>query len=331
MHRKWEGKKMKITAVKAILTSQDLLGILKEYVVVDGLKFDKIEINELITIYGSYKKGITIPFKAQIGIGNIMENTVNLKIFNINVMKIGVLSSLKNLALKKSLKDFYDIGIKVDKDNIAVNLGAISKLIPYVYFKLDKINIKMDAIEVELEQVIYAKNKDTVKFEKNKKETKDFTKDKYSKLRHKMKKKIPDKYEKLAEYAMIVPDIIALFYRLFRDKRIGIKNKLLIGGITAYLVSPIDILPDFIPFIGQIDDIAIAFFGLNTIINEVPENIILENWQGEKNIILTVKEGVKYISSIVGVKNVEKLVNFIKGFRIKKSNEEDSKKEYQEM
>lgn len=322
---------MKITAVKAVLTSQDLLGILKEYVVVEGLKFDKIEINELITVYGSYKKGITIPFKAQVGIGNIIENTVNLKIFNINVMKIGVLSLVKNLALKTSLKDFYDIGIKVSKDNVAVNLGIISKLVPYVYFKLNKVNVKSDTVEVELEEVIYAKNKDTIKFEKSKKEVKDFIKDKYSNLRQKVEEKVPDKYEKLAEYALIIPDIVVLFYRLFRDKRIGIKNKLLIGGITAYLASPIDILPDFIPFIGKIDDIAIAFFGLNTIINEVPENIILENWQGEEDIIFMVKEAVRYISQVVGVKNVDKLINFIKGFHSKKSNEENSKKEYQEM
>lgn len=322
---------MKITAVKAVLTSQDLLGILKEYVVVEGLKFDKIEINELITIYGSYKKGITIPFKAQVGIGNIVENTVNLKIFNINVMKIGVLSLVKNLALKTSLKDFYDIGIKVSKDNVAVNLGIISKLVPYVYFKLNKVNVKMDTVEVELEEVIYAKNKDTIKFEKNKRKAKDFIKDKYSNLRQKVEEKVPDKYEKLAEYALIIPDIVVLFYRLFRDKRIGIKNKLLIGGITAYLASPIDILPDFIPFIGKIDDIAIAFFGLNTIINEVPENIILENWQGEEDIIFMVKEAVRYISQVVGAKNVDKLIDFIKGFHSKKSNEENSKKEYQEM
>lgn len=322
---------MKITAVKAVLTSQDLLGILKEYVVVEGLKFDKIEINELITVYGSYKKGITIPFKAQVGIGNIIENTVNLKIFNINVMKIGVLSLVKNLALKTSLKDFYDIGINVSKDNVAVNLGIISKLVPYVYFKLNKVNVKLDTVEVELEEVIYAKNKDTIKFEKSKKEVKDFIKDKYSNLRQKVEEKVPDKYEKLAEYALIIPDIVVLFYRLFRDKRIGIKNKLLIGGITAYLASPIDILPDFIPFIGKIDDIAIAFFGLNTIINEVPENIILENWQGEEDIIFMVKEAVRYISQVVGVKNVDKLINFIKGFHSKKSNEENSKKEYQEM
>lgn len=322
---------MRVTAVKAILSDQDLLGILKEYVVVEGLKFEKIEINELITVYGSYKKGVLIHFKAQVGMGNIVDNTINLKIFNINVMKIGLLKLIKNLALKTSLKDFYDIGIKVHKDTITVNLGTISKLIPYVYFKLNKINIIQDAIEVEVEEVIYAQNKETMKFEKKSKEAKNSFKDKYSNLRDKLEDNIPDKYEKLAEYAMIIPDIVVLFYRLFKDKRVGIKNKLLIGGIITYLASPIDIVPDFIPFIGKIDDIAIAFFGLNVIINELPENIILENWQGEENIILMVKEAVKYISQVVGAKNVNKLIDFIKGFSSKKSNAEHSNKKQQEM
>jgi len=90
--------------------------------------------------------------------------------------------------------------------------------------------------------------------------------------------------------------------------------------MLAYVASPIDIIPDFIPLIGHVDDVAIAFFGLNAIINEVPEEIILENWQGEDNIILIVREAVSYISKTVGSENVPKLANALKSI-IRRGNE----------
>jgi len=97
--------------------------------------------------------------------------------------------------------------------------------------------------------------------------------------------------------------------RLFKDKRVKLDVKIKVAGILAYLASPIDIMPDFIPMVGKVDDVAIAFFGLNSIINEIPEEIILQNWQGKENIIVTVREAVNYISVAVGSENVSKLLH----------------------
>jgi uncharacterized membrane protein YkvA (DUF1232 family) len=98
------------------------------------------------------------------------------------------------------------------------------------------------------------------------------------------------------------------------------------------LISPIDILPDSIPFVGRIDDIALAFFALDKIINSVPEKVILENWQGKDNIIYIVKEGVGYITNIVGGKNVAKVISFISKHFLKGNVYKEYKqfKEYQE-
>lgn len=121
---------------------------------------------------------------------------------------------------------------------------------------------------------------------KNNKKPQMKEKDKYYNWRKKISARVPEKYKKIMEYAMFIPDITALLCRLYRDKRVKLGVKIKTAAIIAYLASPIDILPDFIPFIGQIDDIAIAFFGVNAIFNEVPENIILENWQGKKALYL---------------------------------------------
>ncbi len=249
---------MKISNVKALLTEKDILSIIDDYLSIEGLTIDSIEIKEIITIKGSYKKKIKIPFKVKIGIGNIDNNILNIKIFSIHILKLGVLSSIKNLILKKLLYDYDEYGIKVKKDTVSLNLDLVSKLIPYFYVKLRKINLMNESLEVEIEDIVYAQNKEVVKV-MPKSETKEKHEDRYSEIRKKVVDKVPDKYEKPLQYAMLIPDITALLWRVFKDKRVKIKVKIMVVGITAYLVSPIDIIPDFIPFIGTIDDIAIAF------------------------------------------------------------------------
>ncbi len=319
---------MKISGVKAVLSEKDILSIIKDYLNIEGLTINSIYIKETIIVKGNYKKKINIPFSAEIGIGNICDNILNIKIFKVNVLKVGILSSIKKLVLKKLLKDYSEYGIKVDKDTVILNLDLLSKLIPYFYVRLNKITMMQGALEVQVENAIYAENKERIKIIKSSKIKKTYDKHNsgYSKVREKIIEKCPDKYEKVLQYAMLLPDIAALLWRLFKDKRVTIKVKIMVAGVAAYLVSPIDIIPDFIPFIGTIDDVAIAFFGLNAIINEVPEEIILENWMGEENIILITKEAVNYISKIVGSQNVGKLLLAIKKIftkgeeKIKKSN-----------
>lgn len=316
---------MKVSAVKALITKEDIFGVIDEYVDIEGLTIKDIIINDIITISGSYKKGIEVPFKAEVGLGNIHENKVNLKLFNVSVAKLGILKGVKNFALKKVLKDFSENGIIVDGDTITVDLNLISKIVPFVYFNLKSINILKDAIEVEVEDVVYAPDKEVKKFKKNKTDKQSYVKkfvDGYSRTRDNIQSNIPEKYKGIVEYAMIVPDVIAMLCRMFRDKRVNLQTKVMIGGAIAYLASPIDILPDFIPFVGKIDDVAIAFFVMNKLINEVPEDVILENWNGREDIITVIKNGVYYISNLVGGKNVEKLVDFIKNLGKKKEIEE---------
>jgi uncharacterized membrane protein YkvA (DUF1232 family) len=311
---------MRVSVVKVTLAEEDVLSIIDEYLQIEGLKIDNIEIKEMITVRGNYKKKITIPFEVKIGLGNIYGNIINAKVFNMNVSKISVLRGIKNITLKKLFSDFSECGIKVDKDTVTIDLELISKVVPYFYFKLKNATIIERTIEVELEDVIYSEKKYKslpVKDSElilNTRIKKDelLAIDGYSGIRKKIVNKVPDKYVNLVKYAMLIPDITALLFRLFRDKRVKIKVKMMVVGIMAYLASPIDILPNFIPIIGNIDSVAIAFFGINAIINEVPEHIILENWQGEENIILLTREAVSYISKIVGAQNVGKLIETLK-------------------
>lgn len=304
---------MRVSAVKLVLTEEDILSIIHDYVQVEGLKIDSIEIRESIVLRGSYKKKITIPFLVKMGLGNINGNIINIKVFSVKIGRIGILSGIKNITLKKLLSDFSEYGVKVNKDTITADLELVSKFVPYFYFKLNAIGMIKSALEIEVQEIVYSERKPVANIDKKEKRPVDFkVEDEYSKFREKVIHKVPDKYDKVIVYAMILPDIMALLWRLFRDKRVKVKVKMMVAGVIAYLASPLDVIPDFVPLVGKIDDVAIAFFALNTILNEVPKEIILQNWQGRENIILITREAVGYISEMVGSQNVGKLLLIMK-------------------
>jgi len=319
---------MKLSNAKIRVTPEDIINIIEEYVNVEGLIIKDINLGEIITITGSYKKGIEIPFEALIGFGNIKDNIIYIKVYKFKVYKLGVLKSIKNFALKTFLKDFTEYGILAQGDNLIVDLNMIVKLIPYVNLNLEAICVIDNTLEIEANNVIYAPDKETLNIKT--KESQDKEKnikisDRYTKLRENIEDKVPDKCKEIIEYAMLIPDIAALLWRLFRDKRVNIKTKMLVGGLLAYIASPIDIIPDFIPLIGKIDDVAIVLFAMNKIINEVPEEVILSNWTGKDNVIKIVKEGVTFISNMVGSKNVGKLIEVVKKLYVVNKIEEDQK------
>lgn len=319
------GRGMKISSAKVRITSEDIFGIIKEYVKVEGLNIKDVKIGELIEAKGSYKKGVEIPFQASLGLGSIKNNVITIKIFDFKVAKVGILKSVKSFALKTILKDFSQYGVSSEEDNLFVDLNVISKFVPYVYYTVKAVNSYEGAIEAEVEDIIYAPEKETEAADIKKEESNESSirpVDGYTKVRENIESKVPEKYKDVVEYAMLIPDIAALLWRLFRDKRVELKTKVLVGGLLAYIASPIDIIPDFIPLVGKIDDVAIVLFAMNKIINEVPEELILANWTGKENVIQKVKEGVAFISKMLGSQNVGKLLDYIKKLSLKAAKEE---------
>lgn len=116
----------------------------------------------------------------------------------------------------------------------------------------------------------------------------------YEDLRHKAKGWTSQKTGKwggkLSEYLFLLPDFFILLSRLAVDKRVPAKHKLKIAGVIAYLIMPIDIIPDFIPVIGYMDDLVMVVLGLNLILNDVDAKILQDNWSGEGEILLQLQK-----------------------------------------
>jgi uncharacterized membrane protein YkvA (DUF1232 family) len=67
-----------------------------------------------------------------------------------------------------------------------------------------------------------------------------------------------------------------LFLELVRDGRVPWSRKILLGFAAAYVASPIDLVPDFVPFISRIDDVAVVVLALDAFLESVPRDLMIE-------------------------------------------------------
>ena len=67
-----------------------------------------------------------------------------------------------------------------------------------------------------------------------------------------------------------------LLLELLRDPRVPLRSKALIAGAAAYIASPIDLIPDFIPVIGRIDDAAVVVLAFDFFLESVPRALVME-------------------------------------------------------
>lgn len=95
---------------------------------------------------------------------------------------------------------------------------------------------------------------------------------------------------KLKEYALLAPRLVKLLWRLTRDPRVPARNKATLFMLLGYIVSPIDVIPDFFPGIGQLDELVITAFALDQMLNRVPADVVREHWDGDKDILEVVQE-----------------------------------------
>lgn len=83
----------------------------------------------------------------------------------------------------------------------------------------------------------------------------------------------------------LLPNLVKLVTRLMKDPRVPRRSKLMVGGLVAYLVSPIDLVPDVIPGVGKVDDLLVSVFVINHLIDRAGEGVVLEHWDGPYDLL----------------------------------------------
>lgn len=310
---------MNISEVKVKLLGSDILSIINEFVNIEGLTIRNVAIDEGIILEGSFKRGINIDFLIKVELVDCIDNKIVARIINVKVLNLGIFKVVRNFALKQIARTFEKYGIDSEKDRVIININKLLKDVPFINLKVNEIFRKKSEVWVEASDVRISIAGELIKkieTEETAEEKEDDVaelefinkvEDNYSRGRNILENKLPEGTKKYKEYIFLLPDIISLIYRLLKDKRVPLKTKLLMSAAIAYITIPTDIIPNNIPFIGVIDDIGVAFFAINKILKDVPLSVIVENWQGENDLLLVLKKGFEYLINFTGAKNVERL------------------------
>lgn len=89
----------------------------------------------------------------------------------------------------------------------------------------------------------------------------------------------------LKELASFLPDCVTTVRRLRADPRVPRRAKLAIGFAGLWVLSPIDLIPEFLPVIGPLDDVVVVALAFRYAARQVPHEVLFEAWPGKRSVI----------------------------------------------
>jgi uncharacterized membrane protein YkvA (DUF1232 family) len=89
----------------------------------------------------------------------------------------------------------------------------------------------------------------------------------------------------LKELARVLPDCVTTARRLRRDPRVPRRAKLAVALAGLWVVSPIDLIPEFLPVIGPLDDVVVVALALRYAARRIPPEVLYEAWPGRRAVL----------------------------------------------
>ncbi len=103
----------------------------------------------------------------------------------------------------------------------------------------------------------------------------------------------------IKRYTGMVPKFLKLLLGLLKDKRVPFKDKTILVAAIAYLLNPVDFIPDMIPFFGMVDDLYLVALALLRLLYHTDEEILRAYWEGEEDIVPVIKKIVELGTKIL--------------------------------
>jgi len=94
----------------------------------------------------------------------------------------------------------------------------------------------------------------------------------------------------IKDAALMLPNLIKLVGRLLKDPRVPRRSKVALGMAAAYVVSPIDLVPEFIPVFGWADDVLFILFAIDSLIERSGPEVVAEHWDGPGDLLAMIRE-----------------------------------------
>jgi len=89
--------------------------------------------------------------------------------------------------------------------------------------------------------------------------------------------------------AQVIPDCIVFSKRLLGDPRVPRRSKALLALLVGYLAMPFDLVPDFIPVAGHLDDVIVVALVLRAVVRATDESVLRELWPGPERSLATIR------------------------------------------
>jgi uncharacterized membrane protein YkvA (DUF1232 family) len=96
-----------------------------------------------------------------------------------------------------------------------------------------------------------------------------------------------------------LPNFIKLLVRLMRDARVSRVDRALFGVVIAYVLLPIDLMPDFLGFAGLFDDLFLIGIALNRLFQHAGPRTLIEHWDGNPRALGYLLEGIEEIGTLI--------------------------------
>ncbi|MGE5545123.1 MAG: YkvA family protein [Bacillota bacterium] len=103
----------------------------------------------------------------------------------------------------------------------------------------------------------------------------------------------------LKEAIIMIPKLLRLLFKTMGDRRVSFSQKLLLFGTILYVISPLDLVPDFIPFTGQVDDILLLAVIVLKIMQQAGHSIFQDNWKDRQGLSDLAQRILKLASSFL--------------------------------
>lgn len=111
-----------------------------------------------------------------------------------------------------------------------------------------------------------------------------------------------------AKYIMWAPDLFHLLLKLSLDRDVPAVEKAKLVGAIAYFVSPIDLLPElFLGPVGFLDEVVLAAYVLNSLINRTSPEVVKKHWAGDEDILELIQRIIRAADGMLGSGLVKKL------------------------
>ncbi len=109
-----------------------------------------------------------------------------------------------------------------------------------------------------------------------------------------MKKTQDSKNIRGSSFLGYIPKFLRLIINLLRDPRVSTTDKAILGATVAYLLNPIDIVPDWIPFLGLVDDVYLIALALLRLLLRTDAKVLNQYWDGPEELIPVLKQTAEW-------------------------------------